>query len=75
VVADHGHHRTGRTASGHRVGLPAWPHLRRVESELVARIRQRLGADQFDQAFSVGSGLTQREAVAIVRDQRGIPAP
>jgi hypothetical protein len=46
-----------------------------VESELVARIRQRLGADQFDQAFSVGSGLTQREAVAIVRDQRGIPAP
>jgi tetratricopeptide (TPR) repeat protein len=58
-----------------RVGLPAWPHLRRVESDLVARVRQRLGADQFDQAFSVGSGLTQREAVAIVRDRRGIPAP
>ena len=58
-----------------RVGLSAWPHLRRVEGELVARVRQRLGADQFDQAFSVGSGLTQREAVAVVRDQRGTPAP
>ena len=54
-----------------RVGLPAWPHLRRVEAELVAQVRQRLGAGQFDQAFSAGSGLTQREAVAIVRDQRG----
>jgi predicted ATPase len=54
-----------------RVGLPAWPHLRRVEAELVARIRQRLGAARFDQAFSAGSGLTQQQAVAIVRDQRG----
>ena len=53
-----------------RVGLPAWPHLRRVEAELVAKVRQRLGTSQFDQAFSAGSGLTQREAVAIVRDQR-----
>ena len=53
-----------------RVGLPAWPHLRRVEAELVAKVRQRLGTGQFDQAFSAGFGLTQREAVAIVRDQR-----
>ena len=53
-----------------RVGLPAWPHLRRVEAELVAKVRQRLGTSQFDQAFSAGSRLTQREAVAIVRDQR-----
>jgi predicted ATPase len=52
-----------------RVGLPAWPHLRGVEADLVAQVRQRLGADQFDQAFSVGSALTQREAVAIVQDQ------
>ncbi len=49
-----------------RVGLPAWPHLRKVEAELVAQVRQRLGADQFDQAFSAGSRLTQRQAVAIV---------
>jgi predicted ATPase len=58
-----------------RVGLPAWPHLRRVEGELVARVRHRLGGSRFDQAFSAGSGLTQREAVAIVRDQRRTPAP
>ena len=54
-----------------RVGLPAWPHLRRVEADLVARVRQRLGGSRFDQAFSAGSGLTQRDAVAIVQDQRG----
>ncbi|HEY1343495.1 MAG TPA: DUF4062 domain-containing protein [Streptosporangiaceae bacterium] len=54
-----------------RVGLPAWPHVRRVEADLVAQLRQRLGAGRFDQAFTAGSGLTQREAVAIVRDQRG----
>ena len=55
----------------HRVGLPAWPLLRRVEADLVAQVRQRLGAGRFDQAFSAGSALTQREAIAIVRDQRG----
>jgi predicted ATPase len=58
-----------------RVGLPAWPHLRRVEDELVTRVRQRLGDSRFDQALSVGSGLTQHEAVAIVQDQRGTPVP
>jgi tetratricopeptide (TPR) repeat protein len=54
-----------------RVGLPAWPHLRRVEGELAAQVRHRLGTSRFDQAFSAGSGLTQQQAVAIVRDQRG----
>jgi predicted ATPase/class 3 adenylate cyclase len=54
-----------------RVGLPAWPHLRRVEAELVAQVRQKLGAGRFDQAFTAGSALTQREAVATVRDQFG----
>jgi tetratricopeptide (TPR) repeat protein len=58
-----------------RVGLAAWPHLRRVEGELVAQVRRRLGDSQLDQAISAGSGLTQREAVAIVRDQRGTPPP
>jgi predicted ATPase len=53
-----------------RVGLPTWPLLRRVEAELVTQVRQRLGAGQFDQAFSAGSALTQREAVTIVRNQR-----
>jgi tetratricopeptide (TPR) repeat protein len=54
-----------------RVGLPAWPHLRKVETELVAQVRDRLGAARFDQAFSFGSGLTQQQAVADVRDRRG----
>ena len=54
-----------------RVGLRAWPHLRRAEADLVAQVRQRLGAARFDQAFCAGSGLTQQQAVAIVRDQRG----
>jgi len=53
-----------------RVGLPAWPLLRRVEADLVAQVRQRLGAGQFDQAFSAGAALTQREAVAIAQNQR-----
>jgi hypothetical protein len=52
-----------------RVGLPTWPLLRQVEAELVARVRQRLGAGHFDQAFSAGSALTQREAVATARDR------
>ncbi|HXZ69447.1 MAG TPA: hypothetical protein VEH31_01080, partial [Streptosporangiaceae bacterium] len=55
----------------HRVGLHAWPTLRRGETELVAQGRQTLGADRFDQAFAAGSGLSQREAVAAVRDRRG----
>ena len=54
-----------------RVGLSAWPHLRKLEAELVAQVRQRLGAARFDRAFSAGSGLAQQQAVAIVRDQRG----
>jgi predicted ATPase len=59
-------------ALAEQAGRPAGqPHVRRVEAELVTQLRQRLGAGRFDQAFTAGSGLTQREAVAIVRDQRG----
>jgi len=54
-----------------RVGLRAWPMLRPTETELMAQLRQTLGADRFDHMFSVGSRLKQREAVAAVRDQRG----
>jgi predicted ATPase len=53
-----------------RVGLLAWPMLRRGETELVAQGRQTLGADRFDQAFASGSGLSQHEAAAAVRDRR-----
>jgi hypothetical protein len=58
-----------------RVGLRAWPHLRRAEADLVAQVRQRLGADRFDQVFAAGSGLSQQQAVAIVRDQHGTGTP
>jgi predicted ATPase len=58
-----------------RVGLRAWPLLRPVEADLVAQVRQKLGPTRFDQAFSAGSRLTQREAVALVRDQNGAGIP
>jgi hypothetical protein len=48
--------------------------LRRGEAELVAQVRQTLGADRFDQAFAAGSRLSQREAVASARSQRGTGA-
>ena len=52
-------------------GLEAWPMLRRGEAELVAQVRQALGADRFDQVYAAGSRLSQQEAVAAVRDRRG----
>jgi predicted ATPase len=53
-----------------RAGLRAWPLLRRGEAELIAQVRQTLGADQFDQVFAAGSRLSQQEAVAAIRDRR-----
>ena len=50
-----------------RAGLRVWPTLRYAEAELVARLRQTLGAERFDQAFSAGSGLSRREAVTDAR--------
>jgi hypothetical protein len=57
-----------------RVGLRAWPMLRRGEAELVAQVRQAVGADRFDQLYAAGSRLNQREAVAAGRDRRGAGA-
>jgi hypothetical protein len=54
-----------------RAGLRAWPILRQGEAELVAQVRQALGADRFDPVFAAGTRLTQRDAVAAARDQRG----
>jgi predicted ATPase len=54
-----------------RVGLRAWPLMRRGEAEMVAQVRQVLGPDRFDQVFAAGSRLSQQEAVAAVRDRRG----
>ena len=58
---------------GRQVGLQAWPLLRRVEAELVAQVRQALGADRFGEAYAAGSRLSQQEAVAAVRDRRTDP--
>ena len=55
-----------------RIGLRVWPTLRQGEAELITQARQTLGTERFDQAFSAGSALSQREAVAIVRNQRGV---
>jgi ATP/maltotriose-dependent transcriptional regulator MalT len=54
-----------------RVGLGAWPTLRRGEAELVAQARQALGADRFEEVFAAGTRLSQLEAVAAVRERRG----
>jgi predicted ATPase/class 3 adenylate cyclase len=57
-----------------RVGLRALMLLRRPEAELVAQVRQALGADRFEEVFGAGARLTQQEAVAAVRDRRAAGA-
>jgi hypothetical protein len=55
-----------------RIGLRAWPSHRGSEAELVAQVRQALGATRLDQVLAAGARLTRREAVAAVRDWRGV---
>jgi delta 1-pyrroline-5-carboxylate dehydrogenase len=55
-------------------GLRTWPILRQGEADLVAQVRQALGADRFDQVFATGARLTQRDAVAAARAGTA-PAP
>jgi hypothetical protein len=43
-----------------RAGLRVWPLLRRGEAELVAQVRQALGADRFGEVIAGGARLTQR---------------
>ena len=50
-----------------RVGLRAWPLQRQGEAQLVAHIRQALGADRFDQGFAAGVRLNRQQAIAAVR--------
>jgi predicted ATPase/class 3 adenylate cyclase len=57
-----------------RAGVLAWPMLRPGEAEVVAQVRQALGADRFGQLFATGARLTQREAVAAARTGTA-PAP
>lgn len=53
-----------------RAGLRAWPAAQRGPDEPAGRVRQALGAERFDQVFAAGARLSQREAVAAVRDQQ-----
>jgi predicted ATPase len=54
-----------------RAGLRTWPMYRRAEVELVGDIRGALGSGPFDDAFTKGSTLSQRQAVALVRGSGG----
>jgi hypothetical protein len=50
-----------------RVGIRVWATLRRSEAELAKQIEQSIGPDRFEDAFTTGSALSRRDAVAMVR--------
>ena len=50
-----------------RAGLRAWPLTRRGEAELVTRVAQELGTEDYEDAVAAGAQLGHREAVALVR--------
>jgi predicted ATPase len=58
-----------------RVGLRPWPMLRRGEGELITELREALGPDRFEGAFAAGTGLNQREAIAVAREVHGPGVP
>ena len=41
------------------------------EAQMVAQIRQALGADRFDEDFAAGVRLNRQQAIASVRGPRG----
>ena len=51
-----------------RAGLRSWPVMQHINAALVAQVRMALGAQRFDELSAVGARLSQREAVAAVRD-------
>jgi hypothetical protein len=53
-----------------RAGLQAWPLLRRSEADLVVRAEQEADPVAFKEAFAAGSALSQRDVVALVRENR-----
>jgi hypothetical protein len=55
-----------------RAGLRPWPTLQQEEAELAAQVRQALGAQRFDEVSAAGARLSQREAVAAVKDSRDV---
>jgi hypothetical protein len=57
-----------------RVGLRAWPLQQQGDAQLVAAIRQALGADRFDQDFAAGVRLDRQQAIAAARESRSTGA-
>jgi hypothetical protein len=57
-----------------RVGLRAWPLQQQGEAQLLAAIRQALGADRFDQNFAAGAQLNRQQAIGAARDLRNTSA-
>jgi predicted ATPase len=57
-----------------RVGLGAWPVQQQGEAQMVAQIRQALGADRFDQNFAAGVQLDRQQAITAVRNPRSTSA-
>jgi predicted ATPase len=53
-----------------RVGLQAWPIIRRGEAALAAQIREALGAERFAEVFAAGTRLDRPEAVAAAHGHR-----
>jgi predicted ATPase len=53
-----------------RVGLQAWPMIRRGEAALAAQIREALGAERFAEVFAAGTRLDRPEAVAAAHGHR-----
>jgi predicted negative regulator of RcsB-dependent stress response len=47
-----------------RLGMRSWPILSRRDDDLASEIREALGADRFEEAFTAGSQLNQQDAVA-----------
>jgi predicted ATPase len=76
AYAEGSHERAARLAGAaeglrRRVGLWVWPSHRRPEADLVAQLRQVLGAARFDEVFATGARLNRREALAFARDRHG----
>jgi len=54
-----------------RVGLRAWPSMRRAEAELVAHVSEKLGSEDFHRLFADGSRFNRQQAVSLVHDVAG----
>jgi hypothetical protein len=73
VAVEHQHDRAlvDRIAGLRRTaGLRAWPLTRRVEADLIARVAEETDPAAFEEAFSGGSDITRRQAIALVRSDR-----